>query len=145
LEKLSYNTNQMKKKSKFKKILKNCGRWLIIVFLVAIIGFLGWKNLKSFYNYNESQKNKEALEEQILELRKKKAELQEKLRDVETEENLEEIARQELSLKKEGEEVFAVLSPEENNENLATDIEKESFWSKIKNFINNNLASLNPF
>ena len=135
----------MRKKSTKKKFFKIVGRWILTIILVSAVGFLLWENFKSFQKYMESKRAKNDLKQQVIELQKKKQNLQQKLQEVETEENLEEVAREELSLKKEGEEVYAVLSSEEEKQEIAKEIKKKSLWEQVKNFIGNSLALINPF
>lgn len=118
---------------KGKELLRTIGRWSLVLVLVGVVGFLGWKNIGLLKRYLASERQQANLQQRIDELQKDKQDLKLQLQEVESKENLEQVAREQLSFKKEGENVFVVLPPKEKtNSEKATNT--PSSWSKVNSF-----------
>jgi len=119
--------------AKIKRIKKSPGKnifssALIIISILAVIGFLTFSNLKISQRKTELRSQIEAFKKEIQLLEEKNQELRAGITKTESESYWEEKIR-EQGYKKPGEEQVVVLPPEESKEK-ETKAEK-SFWQKF--------------
>ena len=103
---------QFADKRKIRKILYSP---LSIIVLVALVFFLARAVWGVYLKNNISRQVREAAVRQINELEARKAELEEKLRELESPEGLEAEIRDKLPVAKPGEEVIIIVN-DQNNE-----------------------------
>ncbi len=119
--------------AKMKKIKKGSGKnifssVLIIISILAVVGFLIFSNLRISQRRAELRSQVEAIEKKIQLLEEKNQELRAGIIKTQSESYWEEKIR-EQGYKKPGEEQVVVLPPEESKEK-ETKAEK-SFWQKF--------------
>jgi len=119
--------------AKIKRIKKSPGKnifssVLIIISILAVIGFLTFSNLKISQRRTELRSQIETFKKEIQLLEEKNQELRAGITKTESESYWEEKVR-EQGYKKPGEEQVVVLPPEESKEK-ETKAEK-SFWQKM--------------
>lgn len=96
---------------------------LILVFAWSVLGF--WNTMR------ETEKNKQIVENKVVELKVQKEKLLADINSLETEEGKEKFFRENFGLAKEGENVIIVVE----DKNLPKEPDKDSsgFWSFFKN------------
>lgn len=115
----------LKEQNKISKILISWP-FIIILFIIVVIFII---NLFSFSRkMQESIKNKEIVEQRIVEINKNKEKLQNNIKKLQSDNGIEENIRENFGLIKEGEGVVVIV----DNESEVELNEKRTFWTKIK-------------
>lgn len=115
----------LKEQNKISKILISWP-FIIILFVIVVIFII---NLFSFSRkMQESIKNKEIVEQRIIEINKNKEKLQNNIKKLQSENGIEENIRENFGLIKEGEGVVVIV----DNKNEVVPKEESTFWTKIR-------------
>ena len=102
-----------------------------IGFLVAFgggIGYLAYQNIKIHQKRSGLQTTLHILEEQVVELSERKAELEVGIDEVQSQEYQEKVLREQGLYKKPGEEVVTILPPEETQGETSVEEENKRTW-----------------
>ncbi|MFZ3011896.1 MAG: septum formation initiator family protein [Minisyncoccia bacterium] len=103
----------------------------VLVFLGVIILVFAWNVLGFWNTMEETGKNKQAVENKVLELKEQKEKLLADINSLQTEEGKEKFFRENYGLAKEGESVVIVV--EDKNLPKEPTEDTSGFWSFLKN------------
>lgn len=103
-----------------------------LMLLGVVILIFAWNVLGFWNKMRETERNKEAIQEEVSALREQKEKLQNDIENLETLEGKERFFRENFGLAKEGEEVIVIVNKEEPVEE-----EKTSYYSSFFLFLKN--------
>jgi cell division protein FtsB len=109
--------------------------WPVFIVLSLLVIFLINSNIKIYKKVKESAERKELIENQLIELKNRRLEIEKDVSRLDSLVGQEEELRNRLNVIKEGEKMIMIVDEEIELINQELEIEKEqSFWDKIKSF-----------
>ncbi len=108
---------------------------LIILFVLLI--FLSVFTVKTFLKYRKAVQKDEKITEEVRDMERKKSDLAEKIKRLQTASGLEEEMREKFNVAKPGEEVLTIIDKSKENDKINSEDGERGFFSKIWNWIEN--------
>ncbi len=119
-----------KDKTKRKRIFSSRITLIILIFLVIFLGKAVWKR---YQKSREASEAREMSERKLEGFEEREANLNKKIKKLETKRGVEEKIRENFNVAKKGEGVIVIVDKEKENKNEKNK-QKESLWSKILSF-----------
>lgn len=115
---------KFKENNKIRNILES---WPSLFILTVIILIFGYNLVVFFGKMQDTQNNKEIVQNKIIELEKNKEKLETDILNLQTNAGIEENIRENFGLAKQGEEVIVIVPNTDKVEEKKT----EGFWEKV--------------
>ncbi len=124
--------SRLKSKNKIKRIVYS---WPVLILLLLLM-LLTTKGVWGVYKSKEiSYNNKINSEEQYNELQDRSSSMISEIEMLKTEKGIEAEIRDKFRVVKEGEQLAVIINSVEDVNNVQESLPKESFWTKIWNFL----------
>ena len=119
--------DHLRERHKLKRRIYSRTSRVVLLILLALLVKPTWN---IYVKHQESVENVRRAQQQLVELQQKKAELEARVRDIQTHEGQDRAIREKFSVAKEG-ETFVVLVKDSRTPTPTTTEEKVSWWGRL--------------